>query len=347
MVKEFNHRVGEFVLACEVKENLIIFDSDYIVITSITGDGSMLKIPETIEVSGVDLKVRAIEKKACLGHKGLTTLELPSTIERVEDWAFAQCDNLKTVCVYESISQKVDKKNITTETITAEAISDGNHTSINSQFVVGNNQDSKIRFGRGVFDDCKKIHSISLDGNLQSAMSALLGALPYRLDAEYLLCSDHIGSSDWYENWDQSLCMYLLENDEEGYTNVVLCGEEDIQRSVSEFISDKRKSKSALCMLRLVNDSYLTEESKQKYTEYLLANTKGQEAEDAWYALLEEYGDNLAYYELFANIGAINKENVDAMIVDMADAYPEAKAFVMRYKQENLMDGDIFAGFEL
>lgn len=310
MGKEFTYRAGEFLLYCEVRQNLIIFDDDFVVITLVSGDGSVLKIPETIEVDGTHLTVEIIDKKACLGHKGLTRVELPSTMKRLEDWAFAQCDNLRTV-----------------------------------RWEGG--QDAKLRFGRGVFQDCRRIHTIALSGDENDAMAALLGALPYRLEAEYLLCAEDIGSVAWYEKWDQSLCMFLLEDDEEGYTNVVLCGEEDIQSSVTEFVSDKRKSKSALCMLRLVNDSYLTEEVRQNYIDYLLAHTKGTESEDSWLSLLDEHGDNMAYYKLFAEIGAINRDNVDAMIMDMADSHPEAKAYVMRYKQEHLVSGDVFDAFEL
>ena len=316
----YTFRTQDYILTCSVHHGLTKDAEDYLVIDAIDGDGSQLTIPERIEISSYDvagnrmvreLPVRGIGKKAGLGKKGLTRIVCGKNLLFMDDWAFAQCDNLLQV-----IMTSPDAVN-------------------------------QFRFAKGVFEDCRKLRSIAADADEAGALGYLLGVLPCRMQAEYLLTGDDIGSAHWYEKWDQRLMSYLDEDDEEGYTNVVLCGEEDIQRSVHGFAEDKRKSKAALCLIRLCHPLLLQDLYRERMQAYLLAHTKGEETEEAWMVLLEEFADELSYFKMFAQIGAIHSENVDDMIVDMDDRSTETKAFVMRYKQEHLQTADVFDEFEL
>lgn len=318
--KEFIYQSYDYKLYCTVKTGLTMLDTDCVHVQLVSGDGSLLAIPDTMTVESYDvqgnlytreLPVSVIEKKACLGHRGLLRVEIGSNVREIEEWAFAQCENLKTV-VFSGGEEKVP-----------------------------------VRFGKGVFEDCRRLEILALNGDVEAPMAALLGAVPYRLDAEYLLTGDDIGGEHWYAKWDNRLQAFLNEDDEEGYTNIVLCGEEDIERSVPGFMRDKRRKKSQLCLLRLAHPECLSEDAKAVFTDYLLAHTKGAETEEAWEVLIRKFGDDVTYFELFASIGAIHADNIDAMIVDMKDAHAETKAFLMKYKQENLQAEDVFGMFTL
>lgn len=202
----------------------------------------------------------------------------------------------------------------------------------------------KPGFGKGVFTDCKNLENLKFAGC--EDMSVLLAAAPCRLNAEYLL-KDVEDSSNWTDKWEQALITFLSERDDEGYTDLVLCGEEDIQRSLSEYCSDKRKAKSMLCFLRLMNDKYLTEDRKEQFVNYLLNHNIGTKEPEAWLSLMDDLNDSLDYYRLFAEIGGINKENIDQMIDEMNENHAEAKAWLIAYNQDNFNNQDAFSEFDL
>ena len=66
---------------------------------------------------------------------------------------------------------------------------------------------------------------------------------------------------------------------------------------------NKRKKKSALCLLRLFHSCHMEDSLHKKFMDYLLGHTKGSNSEEAWEVLLEEYGENVAYFKLFAELG--------------------------------------------
>lgn len=281
-----------------------------LVITSYQGRGSTLKIPAQTSYEGREYVIRGIGKKAFLGA-AIREIELPLTITDIDDWAFAQCDQLSKVVILRG----------------------GDNTGIS--------------FGRGVFSDCKRIQDICIGDCTENSVSKLAGAIPHRLKAEYLLSDNDFASEHWFAKWDTALLAMLDEDDVEGYTNIVLCGEEDIQRSLPEFIADKRKKKSALCLLRLLYDDNISGLHRDRYTRYLNAHSKGSETEEAWEVILSDFGDSMEYYNLFAQIGCITTDNIDAMLADMGEQHAEAKAYLIDYKQKNFGGGDIFSAFEL
>lgn len=315
-MKEFSHKTGDYTLYCRVDTNA---GKERITVLMHQGNGSFLMVPAYIDFEGRAIPVAVIGKKAFLGVTGLRQVILPETLALIEDWAFAQCDHLITVVVR--------REN------TAE---------------LSNGHASRVSFGKGVFDDCARLEDICIGTEKRDTCSVLLGAVPYRLNAEYLLRDIDIGSTGWYNKWDNQLSAFLDESDDEGYTNVVLCGEEDIQRSKSEFVSDKRRRKSALCLMRLLYDDGLPDSalSKEKFSDYIRNHCKGAETEEAWEVLLSDFGDRMEYYNLFAELGCVTGDNIDAMLLDMGEQHTEAKAYLIEYKHAKL-GGDIFDAFAL
>lgn len=275
------------------------------------GSSAKITLPEIISFEGTDWELHGIGKKAFLGCSTLRSVILPKTIKEIDDWAFSQCRQLEGV--------RIEKN----ETM------------------------APVRLGTGVFMDCPKIQYYAPGVDESDDLAVLLATTIHLLPSEDLLRDEDLGNEHWYEKWDQRLFTFLNEKDEEGYTDMVLCGEEDIKRNVPEFASDKRRRKAWLCMLRLMHSSCLESKQKQVLTNYLLSHTKGCETEDAWEVIALEHGNDLTYYQLFAEIGGIHADNIDAMIQDLDAANAEAKAYLIRYKQEHFSSQDFFDQFSL
>lgn len=280
-----------------------------IVITGIRGNGSNLVIPEEITYQEKNLPVCEIAKKAALACRTLREVWIPESVSCIGDWAFAQCPQLTHVSVPKGVS-----------------------------------------FGVGVFEDCPCLLQICVERDTEEFsldLSILLAMCVTKLPSEDLLQDWDIGSLHWYQKWDQRLVTFLNEEDQEGYQHMVLCGEEDIRKDVPEYILDKQMQKSSLCMIRLLYKEGLEETTKNILKQYVLAHIKGCESEASWKVMIEKFSDRMVFFDLFADIGGITKDNVDAMIDDLKEQQAEAKAYLIRYKQEHFGKEDVFAGFEL
>ncbi len=268
-----------------------------------------VRIPEKID----GCPVYTIERKQFLSRKHLRKITVPSCVETVGDWAFAYCDNLHT------------------------AVFEG-----------------KPVFGRSVFLDCRGLRFVYVGttpetaGPEGAAVAALLAAAVTAADAPYLLDADEVGSKEWFAKWDARMIVILQSADTEGYSKQVLCGEEDYgSTDMAAYQSSRRKRKVRLALLRLLYPVELEENIRQALEEYLKEHTKGCEYEETWQVVLQEYGNERAYYELFAKLGCITEANFESLLVDVGEDNPQLRAYLMRYKTEKLGQSDFFAGLEL
>lgn len=325
-MREIEYRIGDYILELEAadSENGNTENRELAVI-GYRGYGSAIRIPESIKYCGERLFITCIGKKAFLGNGSIRQFTLSSAIRRIEDWAFAQCDKLSMVVIEGKDKEKM-----------ASADADEDKNKIMS-----------VDFGKGVFMDCGRLNDICLGYSEKDSLSALLAAALCHFDDEYLLHDKDIGTQEWYRKWDSRLDAYISEKDSKGYTNLVLCGEEDIQKSKTGYVSDRRKQKAKLCMLRLMNNDYLDDVHYDGYREYLLRYCKGGESDETWRMVLDDYGDNLDYYRMLAEIGGITADNIDDMLIDMGENHAEAKAFLIGFKNERFGSSDVFESFEL
>ncbi len=254
-----------------------------------------------------NLPVTAIEKKAFLSKKYLRRVSIPLTVADVGDWAFAYCDNLEQV---EFAGQQ-------------------------------------IHFGKAVFLECSKLKKLVIEGKNEAA-AALLAAAVTAAEAYYLLDTQETGSPEWLEKWDARMLTVLRSPDSEGYSKQVLCGEEDYgSTDLNAFLQEKRKTKVRLLLLRLLYPEGLLRQVREELLEYLRAHTKGCESDEAWQVVLKEHGNDREYYRLFAELSCVNADNLEGIIADIGEEYPEMKAFFMRYKQENIGYTDFFSDLSL
>jgi len=287
-----------------------------IAITDYKGGHAEVHVPEKID----GIAVKALAKKAFLSRKNLKNVFLPESLEEVGDWAFAYCTGLENVYL--------PKKN--------------------------------IKLGSGVFMECPKIRKIytyeakeaermpaGINGSgetgrkMEKDQTAALLAAAVALDAEYLLDMEEAGTEQWIWKWDARMKTIMEMEDGDGYTKMILCGEEDYGCSLEEFIKNKRKNKVRLAMLRLLNPIGLSEENETLWKKYLLEHTKGCLSEETWEVILKEHGYEEEYFQLFADIGGIREENFDGLLIDMGENYAEMKAFFISCK-ERLMGGKDF-----
>lgn len=276
-----------------------------------TGKDTELVIPAQL----AGFPVTHIGKKAFLSNKMLRVVSLPESVARIDDWAFAYCAKLtKIILPYH-----------------------------------------RMEIGQGIFKECFDLEQIvdeSADDRERKTtdIAYLLAATMSRLDAFYLFDFENAGTPDWIAQWDSRMQSLMDMADSEGFSKMLLCGEEDYgsrENDPDYYMEQRRRQKVRLAMLRLMHDFGLAEPVRERLRAYLLAHVKGQATEETWKVVLEEYGDDLRYYQFLTELGGVSEENFQAMMEDMGGFHTEMKAYLMKYHSEHHGVEDAFAMFEL
>jgi len=302
------------ILQYEIRENGVM-------LTGYRGRDITLVIPAQIGQEPVTV----IGKKTFLGAKELQQLILPGSIVEIQDWAFAFCSALRALILPRK----------------------------------------ELSVGQGILKDCSRLQQIltvsgedvsdiSPDGisGSEAEISRLLAAVMGSLDAFYLFEPLAAGSGSWLEQWDARMLSLMAQADEEGFSKMLLCGEEDYgskENDLDYYIEQRRRFKVRLAMLRLMNDIGLAPEVREGLLSYLRAHTKGEVSEETWKVVLEEHGDERAYYEFLLDNGCIHDGNFSAVLEDMGERHTEMKAFLMNARNARPKMEDAFAAlaFEL
>lgn len=275
------------------------------------GKDTELAIPALID----DCAVTHIGKKTFLSNKMLRQISLPESVVRIEDWAFAYCTKLnKVILPYH-----------------------------------------RMEIGQGIFKECFNLEQIVDEGadereSKTTDIAYLLAASMNILDAFYLFDFENAGKPDWLVQWDNRMQTVMEREDAEGFSKMLLCGEEDYgskENNLDYYMEQRRREKVRLAMLRLMHDYGLESSVRSKLEAYLLAHIKGQQTEETWKVILEEYGDDLKYYQFLTELGGVTADNFQAMMEDMGESHTEMKAYLMKYHSEQQSKADAFAVFEL
>lgn len=301
------YKSGGFTLLFEVNN-----DDNTAVLTGYEGADSRLSVPGKVTEGDKDYPVTVISKKAFLGCNGLREVTLPKEITRIDDWGFAQCIHLNRLSI--------------------------------------NDADNVPDFGKSVFEGCLRLDEIAVNSE-EGALPKLLAAVVNKLPSPFLLRDKDLGHKAWYERWDLGLRAYLAQDDIEGYSDRALCGEEDISydgigsvdgellgEDVS-YLKEVSKGKCKLVLLRLMYDKYLSEDTRNYLEKYVTDHSKSHGNEAAWYAIIEDYKDDIEYLKLYMEIVKPDAVTVDSMIMDMGNDLAQAKAYLIReQKAENKTD---------
>lgn len=200
----------------------------------------------------------------------------------------------------------------------------------------------EIRFGKGIFRECAKFRSVVVSGNHPDTGGLLASAVTL-LDAPYLFDPMRSGEADWLKQWDAKMLQLLRAPDQEGYSQMVLCGEEDYgsrENNLDYFLNQKRRSKVRIAFMRLLNPLGLEDDTKQELEQYLREHTAA--TDETWQVLHEEHGEDGSYYKLFTETGCLTKDNFDRILSEIGEEYPEMKAWFLKYKEESIGYTDFF-----
>lgn len=280
-------------------------------IVSYQGKAAALVIPAAIESCAVE----RIGRKAFLSNKTLRQISLPETIMRIDDWAFACCAKLARIAL----------------------------------------PYHRMEIGQGILKDCFCLEQIVDEGadarEKRTADTAyLLAAVMNRLDAFYLFDFENAGTSGWLAGWDARMMTVMRTADAEGFSKMLLCGEEDYgsrENDLDYYMEQRRREKVRLAMLRLMHDYGLSAPVRRELEEYLLAHVKGRRTEETWKVVLEEHGDDLLYYQFLTALGGVDADNFQAVLEDMGGSHTEMKAYLMKYHGGRHGGEDAFGAFVL
>lgn len=286
-------------------------DGEAAEITGYRGKDTEIVVPSVID----DCPVTCIGKKAFLSNKMLKEISLPESVTRIDDWAFAYCAKLQRVIL----------------------------------------PYHRMEIGQGIFRDCFLLEQIvdeGADGEEKKTTDTafLLAAVMSRLDAFYLFDFESAGSPEWIAQWDGRMQTLMERGDAEGFSKMLLCGEEDYgsrENNLDYYMEQRRREKVRLSMLRLMHDYGLKQAVREKLEQFLLSHIKGCETEETWKVVLEEYGDDLRYYQFLTGLGGVTRENFQPMMEDMGQSHTEMKAYLMKYHGEQHGQEDAFDVFVL
>lgn len=237
-----------------------------------------------------DLPVTVIFKKAFLGCKLLRKIVVPDSVSVIGDFAFALCDHLQSISL-------------------------PNHS---------------IDLGQSIFKNDYSLSSISVRGcEHEDHTAALLAAATNQMDADYLIDVTAAGSDEWFRMWDQKLSDFLNRKDDEGYHLYVLCGEEDLHFDYDQYVEYIREKKSGLCILRLLNDSLLSEATRKLYIDFLSSHVNIDNVSPVFNYLLKAHGDDEEYFEVLIRYDIITAGNREVLLGMMGDRHLQAKTYLI------------------
>lgn len=205
---------------------------------------------------------------------------------------------------------------------------------------------AEVRFGRAAFLECTALSKITLE--TEGFQPELLAAAVTSMDVFYLLDLPSVGSKEWLEKWDARLMTILRTPDKSGYSKQVLCGEEDYgSTDLGAYMQRSRLKKARLAFLRLLHPQMLAKKDRIEMEDFILSHRKGCKTDEAWQVILKEHGHEKAYYRFFAELGGVTKENLEAMLADIGEEYPEMKAYFLSSVGGESQTEDFFSALEL
>ena len=296
-------------------------------ITGYSGRDVKVSVPDTIE----DKPVTRVRKKAFLSAKTVRTLELPYTVTAIDDFAFAFCSNLKTIYLSEKTTDI--GLSIFKDCDALEAI----YVLTEKRRGVGGSE-AEATQGTDGYD--KREHD----------MAHLLASTIGILDAPFLLTPDQVYDPEWLAQFDKRVMSAMEIDDMEGYSKLLLCGEEDYgsdENKPDVYKSNRIKAKVRLCMLRLLNDYDLPCKNRDYLVKYLQCHKKGEMSEETWQVVLNEHGDDREYYDFLMEIDCVNKSNLPDMLIDMKDSHAEMKAYLLKQGEASKSENSFFDDLEL
>ena len=191
----------------------------------------------------------------------------------------------------------------------------------------------QVVLGNGAFKACESLEQVIVTGG-DVSVSYLLAAVIRLMEDRFLFNLREAGTDEWYRNWDMRMMSVLGEPDEEGFSALIACGEEDYEGkdgNLESYASFRRKRKIRICMIRLMHDHLLDDSVRRTISDYLIEHRAGTDTPETWLVVRDEHGDDEEYYRLLCDLGCVGQDNIDAYLNDLGDSHPGMKAYLIRY----------------
>ncbi len=199
--------------------------------------------------------------------------------------------------------------------------------------------------GEGIFTGCGQLKEIMLPGISEGLGALIAGAVRYG-GPPHLTDTGRV-EADRTCKWDAWVRSLLEEPDDEGFTDQILCGEEDYGSCDKEaYESRRRVMKASLCIMRLLNPEGLSDDNMTIMSDYLYRHREGSaEGNESWIAVRDFFPDK-KHFDLLNRLHCIDDTNRDKMIRSLKDDKQELKSLLIKTAGSDAADR-FFSAFEL
>ena len=199
--------------------------------------------------------------------------------------------------------------------------------------------------GDGIFTGCTALEKVSFPG--MSEDKAALFALSVRFSGPARLSDVGGLDEEWFIRFDAWISSFLLQPDDEGFTNQILCGEEEVGLSDRDaYMSGQRVIKASLCIQRLLHPEGMLPDYEKTFTEYIKDHRQGSEkGNESWLAVRDNYPDK-AHFGILEKYGCVDDGNRPAMLKSLGDDKQELKSLLMKNAGNEAFDR-FFSGLEI
>jgi len=259
--------------------------------------------------------ITAIGAKAFLSCRQIQKLVLPATVTVIDDWAFSHMHQLAELDM----------------------------------------PATPIRFGKKVFLDCHNLRRINLfpDSSHNPGLPYFMADAATVFADKNLLdpvrASSETAHQDWLKAYDAQLINYLQEDDLTGFEPVFYGWVNDEDADVSQkpnYLLKQRTAKVRMALRRLLCDAWLSDEHRDLLQAYLREHMPwgsqpfGHTA--VWDLLPVHYSQDIQYYPILEQAGALSVEHIPELIDHLSFAAPEVIAWLLRYQQKNPNEFNFF-----
>ena len=273
-------------------------------------EGNDVKVVLPEKVEGKPLTV--IGAKAFLSCRRVELLELPESIEQIQDWAFAHMKGLRELVI----------------------------------------PGKEITFGKKVFLGCENLEQIRFrrwEGIYRGIPYFLASQVRFTNEPpmNLTLAQSEKDQWEWLAAYDMWLLQFLDREDTYGFEPAFIgwFNIQDVDDQQDDFIRARRKCKIALVLQRLTMSEGLKPETKKRLTVYLLDNSES--VADMLTGESYAYSHDVIYFKLWQSIGGFQVLSPKELMERMTDGDPEILAFLMDCELKESGAENFFAKLEL
>ncbi len=257
-------------------------------------------------LSGADMPLTIIGAKAFLSCKSIEKLELPDTLERVEDWGFSHMKQLREI--------KMPAK--------------------------------EISFGKKVFLGCDKLQKVNLSKLFYEGIPYFLASMfrffPEKNLENLEMAGDEQGQWEWLQCYDSALLAYSNRAHDYEFEPAFIgwFDVEDVDDQRQKYILEQRKHKIRLIFQRLLYDEQLSVRNRQLLARYV-ADESGL-LEEMFGDKSEACSKDIRFYRIWKQIGGLDAACASRLLEKIGEEEPEIRGYLLQIQLGAVDSGDFF-----